>query len=292
MYRAHAPRSRRSALPRAFTTSTRASAPPARTSPTPPSRRPTTIDSRRRSSPRHRDRRRPVGFRARDGGADVRHRGSRLHGARELRAEAVSPLDDGDLGRRGDREPEHAIPTRAGNVLAHACRLSRLARHRNLRSGRGSGRAAKDTNYALGSVLNHVLLHQTVIGLEAKKQFAKVGDYPDVIIACCGGGSNFGGIAFPFFADKAAGQQGAPGRGRARVVPDADPRPLCLRFRRRRRPHAADADVHAGAQLRSAVEFMPAACATTAIRRWSRSFIMKGWSKRSRCRSARHSRPG
>ena len=64
-----------------------------------------------------------------------------------------------------------------------------------------------DTNYALGSVLNHVLLHQTVIGLEAKKQFEKVGDYPDVIIACCGGGSNFGGVAFPFFADKAAGKQ-------------------------------------------------------------------------------------
>jgi tryptophan synthase beta chain len=63
-----------------------------------------------------------------------------------------------------------------------------------------------DTNYALGSVLNHVLLHQTVIGLEAKKQFEKVGDYPDVIIACCGGGSNFGGVAFPFFADKAAGK--------------------------------------------------------------------------------------
>jgi tryptophan synthase beta chain len=64
-----------------------------------------------------------------------------------------------------------------------------------------------DTNYALGSVLNHVLLHQTVIGLEAKKQLEKVGDYPDVIIACCGGGSNFGGVAFPFFADKAAGKK-------------------------------------------------------------------------------------
>jgi tryptophan synthase beta chain len=63
-----------------------------------------------------------------------------------------------------------------------------------------------DTKYALGSVLNHVLLHQTVIGLEAKKQFEKVGDYPDVVIACCGGGSNFGGTAFPFLADKAAGR--------------------------------------------------------------------------------------
>ncbi len=64
----------------------------------------------------------------------------------------------------------------------------------------------EDTNYALGSVLNHVLLHQTIIGEEAKKQLELVGDYPDMIFAPCGGGSNFGGIAFPFFADKAAGK--------------------------------------------------------------------------------------
>lgn len=62
-----------------------------------------------------------------------------------------------------------------------------------------------DTKYALGSVLNHVLLHQTVIGLEAKKQFAMIGDYPDMVFAPCGGGSNFGGAAFPFYADMAAG---------------------------------------------------------------------------------------
>jgi len=64
-----------------------------------------------------------------------------------------------------------------------------------------------DTNYALGSVLNHVLLHQTVIGLEAKKQFAMVGDYPDIIIGCCGGGSNLGGVSFPFLQDKIHGKQ-------------------------------------------------------------------------------------
>ncbi len=63
----------------------------------------------------------------------------------------------------------------------------------------------EDTKYALGSVLNHVLLHQTVIGLEAKKQMEKIGEYPDMIFAPCGGGSNFAGIAFPFFADNAAG---------------------------------------------------------------------------------------
>lgn len=59
-----------------------------------------------------------------------------------------------------------------------------------------------DTNYSLGSVLNHVILHQTVIGLEAKEQMEKVDEYPDVVIACCGGGTNFGGTAFPFAYDK------------------------------------------------------------------------------------------
>jgi tryptophan synthase beta chain len=62
------------------------------------------------------------------------------------------------------------------------------------------------TRYALGSVLNHVLLHQTIIGLEAKKQLAIAGEkLPDVVIACAGGGSNFGGIAFPFTLDKING---------------------------------------------------------------------------------------
>jgi tryptophan synthase beta chain len=64
-----------------------------------------------------------------------------------------------------------------------------------------------DTRYALGSVLNHVCMHQTVIGLEAKEQLKLAGDYPDVVIGCHGGGSNFAGIAFPFVADKAAGKK-------------------------------------------------------------------------------------
>lgn len=63
------------------------------------------------------------------------------------------------------------------------------------------------TRYSLGSVLNHVMLHQTIIGLEAKKQLEKVGDYPDVIIGCAGGGSNFAGIAFPFIRDKINGKE-------------------------------------------------------------------------------------
>src|SRR5437899_4505792 len=59
-----------------------------------------------------------------------------------------------------------------------------------------------DTNYSLGSVLNHVLLHQTVIGLETKKQMELTGESPDVIIGCVGGGSNYAGFAYPFMGDK------------------------------------------------------------------------------------------
>jgi tryptophan synthase beta chain len=65
----------------------------------------------------------------------------------------------------------------------------------------------EDTNYSLGSVLNHVLLHQTIIGLEAKKQMEKAGVYPDIIIGCVGGGSNFGGIVLPFIKDKIGGKK-------------------------------------------------------------------------------------
>ncbi|MFO8073026.1 MAG: TrpB-like pyridoxal phosphate-dependent enzyme [Polyangia bacterium] len=63
-----------------------------------------------------------------------------------------------------------------------------------------------DTKYALGSVLNHVLLHQTVIGLESAEQLASVGAEPDVVVGCVGGGSNFGGVALPFVRDRIAGR--------------------------------------------------------------------------------------
>ncbi len=68
--------------------------------------------------------------------------------------------------------------------------------------------AAQDPSarYALGSVLNHVLLHQTVIGEEALLQFAKVGETPDLVVGCTGGGSNFGGLVFPFLREKLAGR--------------------------------------------------------------------------------------
>lgn len=64
-----------------------------------------------------------------------------------------------------------------------------------------------DTKYSLGSVLNHVLMHQTVIGQEAQEQLAPEEAYPDIVIGCCGGGSNFAGISFPFVRDKIMGKE-------------------------------------------------------------------------------------
>jgi tryptophan synthase beta chain len=64
----------------------------------------------------------------------------------------------------------------------------------------------EDTNYSLGSVLNHVLLHQSVIGLEAKQQMEMTGEQPDVVIGCVGGGSNYAGLAYPFMSDRIQGK--------------------------------------------------------------------------------------
>ena len=65
----------------------------------------------------------------------------------------------------------------------------------------------EDTKYALGSVLNHVLLHQTVVGLEALAQLEMAGDYPDILVGCTGGGSNFAGLTFPFIGAKLRGER-------------------------------------------------------------------------------------
>jgi tryptophan synthase beta chain len=77
-----------------------------------------------------------------------------------------------------------------------------------------------ETRYALGSVLNHVLLHQTIIGEEALLQLAMAGDVPDVIVGCTGGGSNFAGLTFPFLREKMAGRMDPVIRA---VEPDACP---------------------------------------------------------------------
>ncbi len=81
----------------------------------------------------------------------------------------------------------------------------------------------EDTKYSLGSVLNHVLMHQTVVGLEVQKQMRKAGDYPDVVISCVGGGSNFGGFAFPFLKDKFDGKKEAKNMRVVATEPTACP---------------------------------------------------------------------
>jgi tryptophan synthase beta chain len=87
-----------------------------------------------------------------------------------------------------ERRPDH--PGSLGIAISEAVEVA-------------AGRA--DTKYALGSVLNHVLLHQTVIGIEAMAQMEMAGDYPDVLVGCTGGGSNFSGLVFPFIGEQLRG---------------------------------------------------------------------------------------
>lgn len=104
--------------------------------------------------------------------------------------------------------PSPSMSTRAGKDI--------LTAHPNYQGSLGTAiseavelaRTTPNCKYCLGSLLNHVALHQTVIGLEAEKQMEMAGEYPDVVVACFGGGSNFGGISFPFMRHKIAGEAG------------------------------------------------------------------------------------
>jgi len=96
-----------------------------------------------------------------------------------------SPSPDTNAGRKFFEEnPEH--PGSLGIAISEAVE---------------DAVTTKDTRYALGSVLNHVMLHQTIIGLETKKQLQQINEIPDIMIGCCGGGSNFAGFIFPFVFD-------------------------------------------------------------------------------------------
>jgi tryptophan synthase beta chain len=102
-----------------------------------------------------------------------------------------SPSDNTDYGRALLKEnPNH--PGSLGVAISEA--IEDTVKHEN-------------TRYCLGSVLNHVLLHQTVVGQEAKKQLEAIDRYPDVVIGCIGGGSNFAGFAYPMLRDKLKGQR-------------------------------------------------------------------------------------
>jgi len=111
---------------------------------------------------------------------------ARLGFMRMLGAEVfASPSDRTEFGRKlHQQDPNH--PGSLGIAISEG-----------LEDAQGDPKAS----YSLGSVLNHVLMHQTIIGLETQKQFAKAGDYPDLMIACLGGGSNFGGFCLPFIGE-------------------------------------------------------------------------------------------
>ena len=109
-----------------------------------------------------------------------------------------------------------------------------------------------ETRYALGSVLNHVLLHQTVIGQEALEQFAMAGEDsgPDLIVGCTGGGSNFAGLFFPFLREKLAGRMNPVFRAVEPCrVPVVHPRDLRVRLRRHGGVHSPAEDAHARARV-------------------------------------------
>ena len=111
-----------------------------------------------------------------------------------------------------------------------------------------------NTKYSLGSVLNHVCLHQTVIGQESIKQMEMAGEEPDVIFGCAGGGSNFAGIAFPFIQKKIKEKKKYRiVGGRAVRLSVAHQGRTALRLRRHGGDDAADDDVHAGPQVHAAL---------------------------------------
>ena len=113
--------------------------------------------------------------------------------------------------------------------------------------------ANEDVHYSLGSVLGHVCLHQTVIGQECLKQLEMAGEYPDVVIGCVGGGSNFAGVSFPFIRERIrSGRDTRFIAAEPAACPTLTQGRLCLRLRRHDRHDAADADVHARPRLRSA----------------------------------------
>lgn len=103
--------------------------------------------------------------------------------------------------------PSPSMSTRAGKDILTATPNHQGSLGTAISEAVELARTTPGCKYTLGSVLNHVALHQTVIGLEAEQQMALAGEYPDIVIACFGGGSNFGGIAFPFMRHNFTGER-------------------------------------------------------------------------------------
>jgi len=150
----------------------------------------------------------------------------------------------GDVGATVHASPSRATKPARTSSAAHPDSTGSLgiAISEAVEAAGGSA----DTRYALGSVLNHVLMHQTVIGEEALKQFAAAGESaPDLIVGCTGGGSELRRSFLPVPAGE-AGRPVQPGdpRGRAGRLPVVHPRPVRLRLRRHGRVHPAAEDAH------------------------------------------------
>ena len=103
--------------------------------------------------------------------------------------------------------PSPSMSTRAGKDILTANPRHQGSLGTAISEAVELARTTPNCKYTLGSVLSHVTLHQTVIGLEAEKQMAMAGEYPDIVIACFGGGSNFGGLAFPFMRHNFTGER-------------------------------------------------------------------------------------
>jgi len=170
-----------------------------------------------------------------------------LYGQNQFRPEALQENDDAGLGRKLASQPSNE--TNSGRkVLAE---MPNTPGSLGIAISEAIEAAVTDptgkTRYALGSVLNHVMLHQTIIGLEAKKQLKLAGEKKvDVVIGCAGGGSNFAGLSFPFVADKINGAQ------KIKIMPieptklpDYDQRTIRLRLWRHRLHNPASGDVYA-----------------------------------------------
>ena len=103
--------------------------------------------------------------------------------------------------------PSPSMSTRAGKDILTKCPNHQGSLGTAISEAVELARMTPGCKYTLGSVMNHVTLHQTVIGLEAEKQMEMAGDYPDIVIGCFGGGSNFGGISFPFLRHNFSGER-------------------------------------------------------------------------------------
>ncbi|MCK7500911.1 MAG: TrpB-like pyridoxal-phosphate dependent enzyme [Comamonadaceae bacterium] len=187
-------------------------------------------------------------------GALFGHRGHGLPGARVVRPEAVPPRADGDLRRDLHRQsPSNETNCRPRDP-GRSTRTTRARwASRSARRSR-SRRTHDDTKYALGSVLNHVLMHQTIIGQEAMLQLEMAGDDPDVDRRLHRRRQQLRRHRVPVHRPAAARRRSkrAHRRRRAGRLPEPDARQVRLRLRRHRAPDAADQDAHAGQHLHAA----------------------------------------